>query len=182
MKIIRNASLFGVISVFISLIACITINIYFPAEKVESVAGDIVRDIRGKDAGDGDRTPEGKDNSLLRKTFFALSSGYAWAEDVTEVSNATIRGLKQGMKTRYAQMKPFYEKGVIREGDDGFVTIGDASGLGLKEKRDLTALVEAENRDRRKLYQEVAKALEIDSSQTGKVAEIFAKEWKKSVK
>ncbi|MGD8953697.1 MAG: hypothetical protein PVI45_04925, partial [Desulfobacterales bacterium] len=27
--------------------ACVTINIYFPAEKVESVAGEIVEDIRG---------------------------------------------------------------------------------------------------------------------------------------
>ena len=146
------------------------------------MAGDIVKDIRGKDADDGDRMQKNNDNSRLRKAFFALSSGYAWAEEVTEVSNATIRGLKQSMKARYAQMKPFYEKGALTEGDDGFVALGDASGLGLKEKRDLMALVEAENRDRSKLYQEVAKALEIDSSQTGKVAEIFAKEWKKSVK
>ncbi len=27
--------------------ACVTVNIYFPAEKVESVAGDIVKDVRG---------------------------------------------------------------------------------------------------------------------------------------
>ena len=32
----------------IALFACVTINIYFPAEKVESVAGEIVNDIRGK--------------------------------------------------------------------------------------------------------------------------------------
>lgn len=31
----------------IFIFACVTINIYFPAEKVESVAGDIVNDIRG---------------------------------------------------------------------------------------------------------------------------------------
>jgi hypothetical protein len=28
--------------------ACVTINIYFPAEKVESVAGEIVDEIRGQ--------------------------------------------------------------------------------------------------------------------------------------
>ena len=118
----------------------------------------------------------------MLRTLLALASSNAWAEDVTEVSNATIRGLKDAMKARYAQMKPFYEKGSLKEGDDGFVSLGDVSGLGLKDKRDLMAFVEAENGDRKKLYKEVAKALEIDPSQTGKIAEIFAKEWKKSVK
>jgi len=54
--------------------------------------------------------------------------------------------------------------------------------LGLKEKRDLNNLVTAENNDRKTLYEEVAKALKIDPGQIGKVAEIFAKEWQRSVK
>ena len=33
-----------------ALAACVTINIYFPAEKVESVAGEIVNDIRGDES------------------------------------------------------------------------------------------------------------------------------------
>ena len=52
----------------------------------------------------------------------------------------------------------------------------------MKEKRDLKSLVEAENRYRKQLYAEVAKALKIDASQINKVAEIFAKEWQKSVR
>ena len=46
-------------------------------------------------------------------------------------------------------------------------------------------LVDAENRDRKTLYVEVAKALKvhpIDSAQIDKVAKIFAKEWQKSVR
>ena len=71
---------------------------------------------------------------------------------------------------------------MLKEGDDGFVAPGDTSGLGLKEKRDLNNLLGAENKDRKTLYEEVAKALKIDSSQTGRIAEIFAKEWQKSIK
>jgi hypothetical protein len=41
--------------------------------------------------------------------------------------------------------------------------------------------VDAENKDRRVLYQEVAKALKIDPAQTDRVATIFAKEWQKSL-
>jgi uncharacterized protein YdbL (DUF1318 family) len=82
-------------------------------------------------------------------------------------------------------MKPYYKKGTLKEGNNGYVSLGSASGLGLKEKRDLNALVEAENRDRKTLYVEVAKALKvhpIDAAQIDKVARIFAKEWQKSVR
>jgi uncharacterized protein YdbL (DUF1318 family) len=161
--------------------ACVTINIYFPAEKVESVAGEIVQEIRGKET-DTEKAPEIKKNSALPNQFIlALVASVAYAQDVTEVSNPTIRGLKDKMKARFDQMKPFYQKGAIGEGDNGYVSIKSTDGLGLKEKRDIKALVDAENNDRRQLYQEVAKALNIDPGQLNRVAEIFAKEWKKSV-
>ncbi len=57
----------------------------------------------------------------------------------------------------------------------------DDKDLNLKEKRDLKNLVEAENKDRKRLYAEVAKALDIDPSQTEKVAKIFADKWQESV-
>lgn len=169
----------------IFIFACVTINIYFPAEKVESVAGDIVNDIRGPGSGQEEK-PQGKDkSSLLRKTILALAPAPVWAQEVTEVSNPTIRSLKQRMKSRYNQMKPYYQKGLLKEGNNGYVSLGSTGGLGLKEKRDLNALVQAENSDRKTLYVEVAKALKvhpIDSAQINRVAEIFAKEWQKSVR
>ena len=169
----------------IFIFACVTINIYFPAEKVESVAGDIVNDIRGPRSGEEEK-PQGSDqSSLLQKTLLALSPAPAWAQEVTTVSNPTIRALKKRMRSRYNQMKPYYKKGTLKEGNNGYVSLGKTGGLGLKEKRDLKALVDAENKDRKTLYVEVAKALKvhpIDAAQINKVAEIFAKEWQKSVR
>jgi hypothetical protein len=55
----------------------------------------------------------------------------------------------------------------------------ETQGLNLKDKRDLNSLVSAENSDRKRLYAEVAKALNIDTSQINRVAEIFAIEWQK---
>jgi hypothetical protein len=37
------------------------------------------------------------------------------------------------------------------------------------------------NNDRKRLYAEVARAMEIDPSQISKIAAIFAKEWQKAV-
>ena len=165
--------------VMIPIFACVTINIYFPAEKVESVAGEIVDEIRGRKPAEEDGQLKKQKDSFLPTIRLAFSPSVAWAQDVTTVSNPTIRALKEQMKTRFVQMKPYYQKGMLKEGNDGYVSPGDTKGLGLKEKRDLNGLVDAENKDRERLYQEVARALKIELSQVNKVAEIFAKEWRK---
>lgn len=168
-----------ILSFSLLVFSCVTINIYFPAEKVESVAGEIVDEIRDRKPGEKDSRLNDPEKSFAQAIRLALWPSSAWAQDVKDVSNPTIRALKQKMKERYTQMKPFYQKGILKEGNDGYVTMGDTTGLGLKDKRDLNNLVSAENNDRKRLYEEIAKALKIDGSQINKVAEIFAKEWQK---
>ncbi|MEJ2656033.1 MAG: DUF1318 domain-containing protein [Desulfobacterales bacterium] len=165
----------------IALFACVTINIYFPAEKVKSAAGDIVNDIRGKKP-DQKENQSKNDDAFLPEIRIAVSLSSAWADDVTGVSNPTIRALKEKMKARFRALKPYYEKGVLKEGDNGYLSIINTGGLNLKEKRDLNGLVDAENNDRKTLYREVAKALKIDPSQIDRIARIFAKEWQKPVR
>jgi uncharacterized protein YdbL (DUF1318 family) len=182
MKTYRKA-LWMTASVFLSLIvACVTINIYFPAEKVESVAGEIVDEIRGQKTQGKEGLLRKDEGSFWRETLVAVVCPCTWADEPLTVSNPTIRSLKDRMKARYAQMRSFYDKGMLKEGNDGYVSQGNTDALGLKEKRDLNNLVSAENNDRRQLYSEVAKALKIDPSQVNRVAEIFAKEWQKPVR
>lgn len=164
------------------VLSCVTINIYFPAEKVESVAGEIVEEIRGPQ-----KTEDSDDQSFRQpwrryRMYLAVGPGAAWAQDVTDVSNAAIRTLKARMKERFAQIKPYYGKGALQEGDDGYVQMADAGSLDLKTRRTLTRLVDAENKDRRALYAEVAAALDIDPGQIDRVARIFAKEWQETVR
>jgi len=170
-----------VLCVMLYAFACVTVNIYFPAEQVESIAGEIVNDIRGQEGLEQQTSLRNTNPSLLRRAILLPSPSSAWAQEVTKVSNPTIRALKEKMKARYSQLKPHYQKNTLQEGDDGYLSIVDPDKLGLKEKRDLRALVDAENNDREVLYAEVAKALVIDSSQINKVAEIFAEEWQKPI-
>jgi uncharacterized protein len=178
-KLIKTAVALAILSMG----ACVTINIYFPAEKVEAVAGEIVQEVRGlQPEKDTDAPPKNKSSSLQRPMLVASLVATAWAaEDVTTISNPTIRALKQQMKDRYPLLKPHFKSGVLQEGADGYVALANAGALNLKDKRDVTSLVDAENKDRRVLYQEVAKALKIDPAQTDRVATIFAKEWQKSL-
>jgi len=179
MKVHKKSLWMVILSFSLLVFSCVTINIYFPAEKVESVAGEIVDEIRNRKPAKKDSTSKKQQDSFFQAIKLAVLPSAACAQEVTEVSNPTIRALKQKMKERYAQMKPFYQKGMLKEGNDGYVSTGDTTGLGLKDKRDLNNLVNAENNDRKTLYAEVAKALKIDGSQINKVAEIFAKEWQK---
>jgi hypothetical protein len=171
-----------IFSALIFAFACVTINIYFPAGEVQSVAGDIVKDVRGQKGNEkGNPAKDDKGSQLLR-SLFAFAPAKAWAEEATTVSNPTIRALKDKLRSDYARMKPYYQKGMIVEGNDGYISLRNTDALSLKERRDLNSLADAENQYRRQLYEEVAKALKIDPSQVNRVAEIFAKEWQKPVR
>ena len=52
--------------------------------------------------------------------------------------------------------------------------------MSLAKRAKVKQLVEAENKDRMSLYQEVAKNMGIDPSRLGKVQKIFAKQWQKT--
>jgi hypothetical protein len=181
MKTFQKPMWMPMVFAMITLFACVTINIYFPAEKVESVAGDIVNDIRGQKPPQKDNHSKNH-NGFSFKLNFALSPASAWADDVTTVSNPTIRALKEKMKARFQTLKPYYQKGALNEGSNGYLSVADTGELNLKEKRDLNGLLDAENSDRKALYLEVAKALKIDPGQVDRIAGIFAKEWQKPVR
>jgi hypothetical protein len=181
MKIFRKPAWMAAVLVMTALFACVTINIYFPAEKVGSAAQDIVNDIRGKSPSQKKSQSETQDKFSLGIRL-ALSPVSAWAGDVTTISNPTIRALKEKMKSRFQVLKPYYEKGALKEGGNGYLSVANTAGLNLKEKRDLNGLVDAENNDRKTLYTAVAKALKIDPSQIDRIAGIFAKEWQKPVR
>ena len=182
----RNVKSFWIVlfSMLLFAFACVTINIYFPAEKVESVADEIVRDVRGQKESDKKKEapPKNDKNSYWMKTLLAFAPEAAWAQEVTTVSNPAIRTLKDRLRSNFEQMKPYYQKGMVIEGSNGYVSLGNIDSLGLTEKRDIKSLAATENQYRRQLYEEVAKALKIDLSQINRVAEIFAKEWQKPVR
>ncbi len=93
------------------IVACVTVNIYFPAAEVQKAADKIVDDIRTN-------TPEspvekpGPTSSL----DFMFGARPAYAEVNIDVSTPAIRGIKESIKSRYAQLKTFYDKGALSTG------------------------------------------------------------------
>ena len=161
------------------VLACITVNIYFPEATVKQAAAEIVDEIRKKDAEKTGSEAALQLPALREAAPFSLVPA-AYAQDVTNVSTPAIRALKESMKTRFAVLKPYYDDGNVGETNKGMVEVRDEAGLNLQAKAALRNLVKDENGDRTKLYAEVAKALNIEASQIERIQKIFAEEWIKN--
>jgi uncharacterized protein YdbL (DUF1318 family) len=161
------------------VLACITVNIYFPEATVKQAAAEIVDEIR-KTEGEK-KAPEQLTvlTEPARAPRFALVPA-VFAQEATNVSTPAIRALKESMKNRFPTLKPYFDAGNVGESNKGLLEVRDEAGLNLQAKAALRNAVRDENGDRTKLYAEVAKALNIEASQIEKIQKIFAEEWAKS--
>lgn len=161
------------------LAACVTVNIYFPAAAIQKAADQIVDDVRG--APDREKPKSNEGNSSRRfDGFKGISIGPrdAYAQINVEVSTPAIRNLKEAMKNRFPSLKPFYDRGNIGENNVGLLEVRDVGGLGLKEKADVTRLVDQENKDRQSLYSEIVAANKLKAESLPQVQRLFANSWR----
>jgi uncharacterized protein YdbL (DUF1318 family) len=169
--------------------ACVTVNIYFPAPEVRQAAERIVDETWGATApsapaADGQAVPDSGPRSSLaaRLTVAAIEAilpGDAEAADVNvNVSTAAIRALKDAMKQRAAELKPLLAAGGAGIGRDGMLAARDAAGLDLATRAKIRRLVDAENKDRESLYREIATANNFGSERVADIRSIFAQTWK----
>jgi len=168
-----------------SLVACLTVNVYFyPSEEVDQTAREIIEDIRGpaipEDEEDKGDNGYGDGEASLGEWLLV---GVAYAgEKETAVSNPAIDSLKAKLKERSKTLGRYFDAGAIGEGNDGFVAIRDASAVPMKDRAKLNGIVKEENADRKALYKEVAKALEVKDEDLPQVQKSFAKQWRQTVR
>ena len=156
----------GLTAFCLALVACVTINVYFPAAAAEKAADRIIEDIWGPEKGP---KPAGNEQGSLGQEagnlMFAALRGTldfvipaAHAEADLDVSSPAIRTLTGTMKARAADLDPFFTSGAIGLTSDGFVEIRDANAVALADRNKLKQLVADDNRDRKALYAEIATA------------------------
>jgi uncharacterized protein YdbL (DUF1318 family) len=170
---IRSMRVVFLAGLALALLSCITVNIYFPEAEVKKAAEDIVNDVRGTAPA---KKEEIKKEAVAEAARFSLVPGL-YAQQATEVSSPRIRAIKESMKARLDQLVPFYDAGRIGEGKDGLLQVLKEDGLSLQDRSVLRKLTGDENKDRKDLYAEVAKALNVDASKMGDVQKIFADQW-----
>ncbi|TIH13260.1 DUF1318 domain-containing protein [Marinifilum sp. JC120] len=161
----------------LSFVACVTVNIYFPAAKVERAAEDIVEDVYGTDT-----KQQNKDDQSALETFLAIMAPQAAhaqvsKSEINKSSNSAIRGLKNTIANDHKKLIPYYNSGNIGINNEGYVQIINKDGLNIKQTAALRRLVSQDNDTRDQLYTEVAASMNIAGSEIGKVKAIFAEKW-----
>lgn len=172
-RLSRTGSL---VAVLLLVTGCVTVNVYFPAAKVERAAEEIVREVYGQE----DQKPDKKkdSSSLMNRILAWMGPSEAHAADAITVSNAAIRGLKNKIAQHHQQLLPFYNGNKVGIRPDGLLAIRTTQGLSVPQAAALKRLVAADNAARNRLYAEVAAALNLSPNQVSQVARIFARHWR----
>ncbi|RJP75285.1 MAG: DUF1318 domain-containing protein [Candidatus Abyssobacteria bacterium SURF_17] len=177
----KKSILLATVLALLFTLACVTVNVYFPAAEVQRAADKIVEEVQGTQPTTSEAP---SDESMLRRSWnaIALFQNEAYAQPDINITTPNIRALKAKMKERFPSLQPLYGNGVVGETNDGLLNIRSLEGLGLKEKADAKKLVEAENADRENLYREIAKANDLTPDTIPQIKELFANSWRKNAK
>jgi len=159
-----------IVLISMTVISCVTINIYFPAAAAEKVAEEIVNDVlNSKGATQPEQTKSNKDQSLLylhqpqmRSPLllvvnFLFPAAYAGQADIS-INSPRINSIRQSMQNRQAKLVRYYQSGNIGFTNNGLLASVNNKGLSLKQKSTAGKLIRAENNDRMALYSEIAQA------------------------
>lgn len=170
-----------------SVAACITVNIYFPAPEVRAAAEEIVEETWGPNLPGPSswlvphalERPVRLAAAFVRGAVTLLAPREAFAADANiDVSTAAIRVLKESIKQRAGKLKPHLGEGRVGLDKNGMLAARDLSALPLRDQAELRRLIEAENRDRMSLYQEIAKANDFGEERVADIQKIFAETWR----
>jgi uncharacterized protein len=149
----------------LTLAACVTINVYFPAAAAEKAADRIIEDVWGPDGKPRDGEQSSLDvirpgeflvAALGRTLDFVVPAAEAQAD--LDISSPAIRRLVASMESRHAQLEPYYGSGAIGLTADGLLELRDPNAVPLAERNAVRKLVADENADRNALYREIAAA------------------------
>ncbi|AMV71541.1 lipoprotein [Desulfuromonas sp. DDH964] len=165
-------------------VSCVTINIYFPAEEMRGAADRIVNEVWSERPGSpaapttpATPTPPPAGEKAPGSSFFhGWQPGVAYAAQDINVSTPEIRAIQASIKARSTRLFPYLDGGQVGIGNDGLLKLRTSDGLDLKARAEATRLVQAENDDRLRLYQEIARANGFPDK-ADEVQAIFADSW-----
>ncbi|MCU7891183.1 MAG: YdbL family protein [Candidatus Thiodiazotropha sp. (ex Ustalcina ferruginea)] len=160
----------------LSLVACVTINIYFPAAAAEEAARTIVRDVLGEKAPTKqekpapESTPKVDDkqsssehtNSYYSSTMVRVLDFFVppvqAAQPNIDIDSPAIRNLRSSMSGRQTGLAGYYRSGALGFTNNGLVAVRDLKLISLRDRNKVKKLVVDENGDRKSLYAEIARA------------------------
>lgn len=182
-----------IIAAMTLLAGCVTVNVYFPAAAAQKAADKIINAVTGSgqtatsqgtpaaQPPASSATPPSPSGSLLARLagrfVLALVPAARAAEQANlDISTPQIRAIIADMHQRFAQLKPYFQDGVIGITSQGVIAIRDQSSVPLMQRARLAQLVAAQNRDLSQLYTQIADA-NSHPEWTSSIRSTFASRW-----
>jgi uncharacterized protein YdbL (DUF1318 family) len=190
----RKALMWTVAMCLLAAVSCVTVNIYFPSGAARKAADAIIDDIQGKEDAPGapappaapqKSAPPAQPRSERGAHWNRVAFGFALAEAAEvdlSISTPAIRAIRDSMRARFAQLRPYLESGVLGITKAGSIGIRDAGGVPLSERAKLNGLIEQQAKDQLALYEEIAKANQLGSDAVPRLQKIFADRWRERTK
>lgn len=168
----------------LTLAACVTINVYFPAAEAQEAAEEFVDKVIGDDGKPAEEQqpapanpPQSSNAPGFRLMSLLISDAHAAdAIDIT-IQTPAIQAIQDRMAERFQNsLQAHFDSGALGFGNDGLVFLRDASKIGLKDRVSVNEWVADDNRDRKAVYREIAVA-NGHPEWEGQIRETFARQW-----
>lgn len=172
------------------LVACVTINVYFPEAAAERAADRFIQDVIGPESEAEeafmDRPMPNGERPGVQPTFnpvailagILVPSAHAQSQSMNiDIESPQINAIKQRMVERQREhLSGWLDAGAIGLDNSGLVEIRDRSAVSLSERRQMEQVVAEENADRRAVYREIAVANGHPEWEE-RIRETFAERW-----
>ena len=169
----------ALIAALLAVSGCVpvTVNVYFPQEKIDSAAGSIEDLVRVEKGGKPPPPPppkkDDKQGRLPGGGWLALVAAAPAEAQVPDLKIRTpeVMAAIESRRARFPQIQEWKGKGCIGENAQGLVDGRPGQGCGPE----VSALIDAENRDRTTLYRTLLQQNNMPASELAKVQASFAK-------
>lgn len=152
-----------VLAVFI--VACVTINVYFPEAAAVEAADRIIDKVRGESNDDKTSSLQPRHrNGTPVLVAIANGIGSFLISDANAQSNVDFDkpspeklALENSLAARFPSLRPYFDSGAIGLTDSGLIEFHDRNLIPLKDRNNVVQLVSAQNNDWNALYAEIAR-------------------------
>jgi uncharacterized protein len=185
---LRTAGLTGL---FLTTLACLTVNVYFPEAAIRDLSEQIEEEVQkglespapnapaappAEQAGIGGvRPPLQALYAALWQNVLATTPVHADEVPDPGVSNPAIRKIIESRRARVQAIRNFKSQGVLGENNRALLEARQLDALSdLQQRAEAQRLVKAENADREQLFREIAAAQNVDAGQVERIQTTYA--------
>jgi hypothetical protein len=180
----KKVAVSATILMAVFVVACVTINVYFPEAAAVEAADRIIDKVRGESSSDQTSQQQPameNETSFANSVLYGLSSfliadAHAQAPVDFDKPSPRKQALENALADRFRAIRPYFDSGALGLTDSALIDFRDRSLVPLKDRNNVVQLVAAQNNDWNDLFAEIAQLNEHPEWQDS-IRRTFAERW-----